>query len=154
MCGPSLQFVNIIAGVRVVVGKSPKRDDFATEVRDRSPKRFRVTDPTKRGDGSIRNIFQACRHAIRAKEFDRGVDRLHDRLAGETRFNERLLTSNRIRFHLVATGQHDDTGATEFADRLTQQPAWEKILILNRSRGVQQYDVQIAGQSAVLKTVI
>ena len=58
------------------------------------------------------------------------------------------------RIDLIATRQHDHVGPLETAQRLAQQAARKQPAVAPGCRGVDQHQVEIAGQPPVLEAVV
>ena len=56
--------------------------------------------------------------------------------------------------HQIAAGQDDDTRTLQAANRLAKQAAWEDSAQAKRVEGVEQDNVEVAGEAAMLKAVV
>ena len=55
---------------------------------------------------------------------------------------------------LIAACQHNDTGSPQTAWRLAQQAARQQVAVAPRGRRIDQHDIEVARQPAMLKAVV
>ena len=107
--------------------------------------------------GHQRHFFQGFKRKAVASGVDQPSRRKRRRGDGTTRSDGRKLVAQPgqiIRGNRVGAGDQDNTSPTEGRDRFPEQTPRKQVPKAERVGGVNEDDIEIAGESAVLETVI
>ena len=137
-----------------MIGELAKIGDLAAARLERAAKRRRIADPAER-----RHRFSAERLQGRAlaggrNQPARGVYALQLRHAGGVAAHRPPDFGAPRKIDHVRTRQNHEVGPPQPFDRLSQQPAGKHVLEPERLQGVEQDDIEVPGDAAVLKAVV